>query len=260
MDVVGRLDQHFRDVLLPFVEPSDRGLRESRDGVEVSAVGHGGPAFNTAAVHAAPRDPLRALRWARDLLEGTGRPYSLLVPTELLPHVAPALEQGQLVQVESLPGMVLEPLADPPPVPPALRISRVATADDLAKHATALARGFGAPDPSAALDVFTGALLEDPRVTMLSGFLEDQPDPVATSVSVVTDGVAGVFGVTVADSARRWGAGTAMTWAAVSAGAERGADVAGLQATAMGQPVYARMGFRTVRRYARYAPAMAAQS
>ena len=42
-----------------------------------------------------------------------------------------------------------------------------------------------------------------------------------------------------------------MTWAAVAAGAGRGAAHVVLHASAMGLPVYERMGFETVRPYHR---------
>ena len=46
---------------------------------------------------------------------------------------------------------------------------------------------------------------------------------------------------------------TAATWAAIDAGRTWGCDLATLQASAMGLPVYGAMGFRTVERYVRFA-------
>ena len=43
-----------------------------------------------------------------------------------------------------------------------------------------------------------------------------------------------------------------MTWAAVEAGRAWGSRAATLQASEMGEPVYRKMGFRTVTRYASY--------
>ena len=57
----------------------------------------------------------------------------------------------------------------------------------------------------------------------------------------------------VAPEARGRGVGTALTWAAVQAGVVRGHDIAVLQATPMGLPVYRAMGFETVVEYAEYA-------
>lgn len=59
----------------------------------------------------------------------------------------------------------------------------------------------------------------------------------------VTAGVAGVYAITVHEAAHRRGFGTAMTWAAVAAGARAGVAAVVLQASDMGRPVYERMGF-----------------
>ncbi len=50
-------------------------------------------------------------------------------------------------------------------------------------------------------------------------------------------------------SARRHGVGSALTWAAVDAGRAWGCDTIVLQASEMGFPIYAAMGFRTVVEY-----------
>ena len=70
---------------------------------------------------------------------------------------------------------------------------------------------------------------------------------VATSMAVITGDVVGVFNVQTQPRARGRGFGTALTAAAMEAGRQRGATTAALQATAMGLPVYEKMGF--TRRY-----------
>jgi hypothetical protein len=44
----------------------------------------------------------------------------------------------------------------------------------------------------------------------------------------------------------------ALTWAAAASGFERSCTIASLQASALGEPVYRRMGFETVSEYVRY--------
>jgi GNAT superfamily N-acetyltransferase len=63
-----------------------------------------------------------------------------------------------------------------------------------------------------------------------------------------TDEVVGIHNVATIESARGRGYGTAMTWATI-ADAEPGVRVAVLKASALGRPVYERMGFRAVVEY-----------
>jgi GNAT superfamily N-acetyltransferase len=69
------------------------------------------------------------------------------------------------------------------------------------------------------------------------------------SMTIVTDGVAGIYWVGATEEARGRGLGRAMTAAAVHAGLEMGAHYASLQASPMGESVYRRMGFETIYDY-----------
>ena len=70
--------------------------------------------------------------------------------------------------------------------------------------------------------------------------------PVATSLTFLHGDVAGIYNVATLPAFRGRGLGTATTAAAAAWGRDRGASVAILQATAMGYPIYRRMGFRSV--------------
>jgi len=82
------------------------------------------------------------------------------------------------------------------------------------------------------------------------GYLDDQP--VAVSANLVSRGVVGIYAVATLPEARGRGIGAAMTRRAAQDGFAAGATAAVLQASPMGQPVYARMGFRTIGEYACY--------
>lgn len=69
---------------------------------------------------------------------------------------------------------------------------------------------------------------------------------VATSLGFVGGGAVGIYGVGTVPDARGRGYGSAVTLAAMDWGAEKGADLAILHATELGEPVYRRLGFEAV--------------
>lgn len=73
--------------------------------------------------------------------------------------------------------------------------------------------------------------------------------PVATAGLCLAAGVAGLFLVATLEAARRRGIGTAVTMAPLLAARDRGYAVGVLQASEMGYPIYARMGFTEQFRY-----------
>lgn len=102
-------------------------------------------------------------------------------------------------------------------------------------------------------DTFTAMLADASRRI---GFADDAPEehfigllegvPMAAASLVVAGGAAGIYNVGTLEPARRRGIGAAMTGAAVRRGAERGLELATLQASTMGRPIYERLGFRFV--------------
>lgn len=254
MDLENRLDAHFVSAIAVLVEHvGSEGIHAGRDGIVVTAMGRGGQEFNTAMVIGSTRDPDASIAWACETLEGRGDSSMVQVPDALYDErLGAALRACNLELAEVMPGMVREVSTEAPPLPTGLRIEQVTDQDRLDSYALTTAANFGAPDPRRSLGKFPASLIDDPRVAMMNGYLDDLAEPVATAVSVMTEGVAGVYSITARQDVRRRGIGAAMTWAAMQAGARKGADVAALQATVMGQSLYTGMGFRAVREYLRF--------
>lgn len=76
--------------------------------------------------------------------------------------------------------------------------------------------------------------------------------PVAAAMTLVTHGVAGIYWVGTTPEARGRGLAEACTRLATNAGFDLGAQVAALQASVMGEPIYLRMGYREITRYPWY--------
>jgi hypothetical protein len=120
---------------------------------------------------------------------------------------------------------------------------RIVDAGSLSDYIAVLAEGFGMPKRLAAA-VFTPASLAADDFAMLLAF--DGDTPVASSALAVSGDVAGVYNVGTPPQFRQRGFGEVATRAAIAEGVRRGCTRTTLQASAMGFPIYERMGYRTV--------------
>jgi ribosomal protein S18 acetylase RimI-like enzyme len=70
-------------------------------------------------------------------------------------------------------------------------------------------------------------------------------EPVSIAMTIVNNGVAGIYWVGSLEQARGQGLGRAVTVAATNAGFALGGEVASLQASPLGRPIYAKLGYET---------------
>jgi GNAT superfamily N-acetyltransferase len=167
----------------------------------------------------------------------------------------PTVTQAGLVPEHSAtltPGMVAFPIdgdAITAPAPPELEIRRVIDAAGIDTHCSVLTAGFGS-DPAVALGTACRDLLDRPECVVYVGYAGGEP--VVSGLGWRTGRTIGVYSIATVESARRRGYGAAMTARVMADGASAGCDVAVLQASEMGRPIYERLGFQTVVRYAAY--------
>jgi GNAT superfamily N-acetyltransferase len=119
----------------------------------------------------------------------------------------------------------------------------------IALHRQVVSAGFGS-DPAVAVGTACPDLLGRPDCVVYVGFADGSP--VASALGWRTGRTIGVYSIATVPSARRRGYGAAMTARVVADGIDAGCDVAALQASEMGRPIYERQGFRTVVRYVAY--------
>lgn len=216
---------------------SFRKLAEHADGGEVRTfervfafvTGVPAPLFNGCVLieGASPSALDEALWW----VARSGLPFRVFADGE------PATALNSVLAAHSLdrdtdpyPGMILHPVPDPPSPPAHIEV------------AEGLAPGLATYLPASFPD--------DVDVRVFSAWVDHQPAGV--SIAIRTGEVSGVYGVGTRPQFRRSGVGTALSWAAVDAGREWGCEAIVLQATAAGLPVYERLGFRTIVRYATF--------
>lgn len=188
---------------------------------------------------------------AQEFFAARGRGFSVWVrggQTEDRDLVT-AAEAAGLQFVYEMPEMTLVKKLEPPELPPGVELRRLTAVDqapDFWRVAIASYSDIGFPP-----EVFAGytnhaGLLAENVVAFLA-LLDGEP--VGIAMTMVSHGVAGIYWVGSLEQARGKGIGRAVTVAATNAGFELGADVASLQASPMGKPIYEAMGYESAFEY-----------
>jgi len=218
--------------------------------------------FNQVAVHGDDATA-GAIRDAVATVRSSGAPFALNLRVGTDDRFVLVAERLGLVPLSAepwMPGMALHPLTagrppgDPPPgdtPPPDVR-HEIRLVNDLAgieDHVRVAVEGFDLAEPTARA-IVRPDLLGMPDVYVYVGYAEG----VATTsgMGVRTGQTIGVYNIATVPAARRRGYGASMTARITADGAAAGCDAAILQASAMGYPIYERMGFRTVVNYMAY--------
>jgi hypothetical protein len=211
------------------------------------------PLFNPVYVTGTVTDPEAALAGARDHYAALGLPFVLVFREDTAPGLVTACEAAKMVEHWQMPLMVLDPIPEHgggDPLPKGLEIV-VVDDHNVAAYGGVLASAFGMPKEIVD-SMFGSALVRTEGFTGLLGLLDGEP--VATSGLFVSGTTAGVYNVATLEAARGKGIGAAITWAAALCGRAAGMERSVLQASEMGEPVYARMGYVTPVRYRQFEP------
>ncbi len=150
------------------------------------------------------------------------------------------------------PGMVAFPidhLAAPPRMPAGFEVRRVADTAGLEDHRAVVTEGFAVPR-RVAVETSGPGLLDIPECSLYVGYQDGRP--VTSGMGWRSGRTIGVYAIATVPAARRRGHGEAMTARVVADGIRAGCDVAALQASEAGRPIYERLGFRVDVRYDAY--------
>lgn len=256
------MDRRARAAHLNLVE-SSRRLFELDSGVAVEA-GDGwllgaGTASHPLISNAAFRtddglDPEALLERARRFFGARGRSYAVWarLGVEADRDLVTALDRAGLRQVFAMPEMMLDRPPDPCPPPSGVELRRVATPQEAGAFWEVAADAYatnGFPDEVFRFYDRRQGLWADGVAAFLA-HLDGSPAGIA--MTIVNNGVAGIYWVGTRPAARGRGLATALTTAAVEAGLELGTDLVSLQASSSGRPIYERMGFETIFDYGLY--------
>ncbi|MDH3212906.1 MAG: GNAT family N-acetyltransferase [Myxococcales bacterium] len=221
---------------------------ENQD-VYITCCGVPSAEFNTAFLKTPIRDLDACIRRAARYFGEQKLPYRITVRDGLIADCADGLRAAGYREVARMPGMCLRPIRDASKPHPQLCARLVETPEDLAHFQATAFAGFGLP-PQAGPQFLTEEFWALPNVSLYLGTVEGRP--ACTSAVVTTDAVAGIYWVATLEARRGRGLGEAITWEAVKAGIAAGCELASLQASALGRPVYERMGFETPLHYVHF--------
>jgi len=217
-------------------------------------IAHGSTNFPVGLSNAAARlDPAvpaaEVLARARAHFEGEGRLFTLWVRGAPDADLEAAAESAKLLPVSPVPSpwMVLRKRLPDPAPPRGVRVELVRDESqirDVVVVSQAAWAPAGLPPAETASLLSRADRMLAPHLVWSLAWQDGRP--AACAMALCSHGVAGIYWVGTVPDARRRGLAEIATRAAGNAGFDRGMRVAALQASAMGYPVYQRMGYETV--------------
>ena len=224
------------------------GFVHEDDGILIAAPSRSLAWLNVVFVTRPLRDPTPQLSRAFALLDERKLPFFVHMRGSMDQASERACEALGLVAEHPVPGMALAPIATRANETD-LEIREVIDDVTFADFVGISAQSFDIPlDDAQAM--FLPSSGERSNVCYWTGYADGQP--IACSNLIAFGRIAGINIIGTLEAYRGRGFGAAITQAAINRGAEAGCELAVLQASEMGKPVYERMGFRTVTSYRTY--------
>jgi len=183
-----------------------------------------------------------------------GRGYTLWTGDHADRDLQQAAAAAGLQRLSESPGMVLDAPLPTASDPPGATLRWVDDEESARDFATVSARAYatlGLPEGVCAHLFEHPARIVAPHVISVVASVAGEAR--AAAMAILSHGIAGIYWVGTLESARGRGLGEACTRAVGNAAFERGARLLVLQASAQGEPIYRRMGYREVTRYVWYA-------
>lgn len=232
---------------------SNSVIGEFYDTYDVGIINSGVPnrLFNVVFIKRRSSRPEKVIRTWEQFFESRTLPFRVSIPPGFEDGYVSLLEERGYEQIEAETVMLLSDLPERGGGKTGLVVKRVVTPDELTHFQETAAKGFSLPEGAGPFAI-TAQIRDLPDVDLFIGYTDGRP--ASTSMLIKTGPVAGIYWVATREKYRGRGFGEAITLHAVLAGREQGCAFASLQATAMGRPVYQKIGFINPYDYRVYAP------
>jgi hypothetical protein len=162
--------------------------------------------------------------------------------------------QGLVTFGDPTPQMICHQRLEPGPLPDGIELRAVHDEQGVADFAAVNADAYGTYGMPAEVfvDMFDrpARLLADPDTIIVVAYRDGRP--VATALTFLNGGVGGLQWVGTVADARHMRLGWVVTEWATNVAFDRGASSVTLQASPMGAPLYAKMGYQTLHHYREY--------
>jgi len=229
---------------------SDRGIVEESGGVLLYASGTDFAfVFNGVARTDPSVAPAEVLARADAFFDELHRGYTV-VTAPWDDDLAAHLEAEGLWAFGTSPEMVCrQRLADVEP-PEGIELRQAADDADIADFLAVNAAAYGSlgmPPEAMADSVQRFDRVLEPHIATVVAY--DGDEPVAAAQAALSHGIAGVFWVGTTEAARGRGLGEAVCRWVTNWAFDHGAAAQSLEASVMGEPIYARMGYEELYRY-----------
>ena len=228
------------------------GVVEERYGMLLWRTATPFPVVLNAGVRLYPGDAGSALDAADDFFADRGGSYSLILSERdgADDDLAEQATARGFMAFDPEPEMVRRTPVDERPAPSGIEVrwvDDVAGVADFVAVSDAAYQSLGLPAGVITATVTAPERLLEPHLHTVVAY--DDNRPVAAAQTLLSHGIAGVFFVGVIPDARGRGLADLVTRAATNRGFSAGAEILSLQATAMGEPVYRKMGWESVYDY-----------
>ncbi len=208
------------------------------------------PAITNCAIRLDPHLPaVEVLSRAKSFFHPLQRDFTFYTYGEADLDLEEQLGLANRQPLLDTPVMVLDSEVELPPLPASVEIRLATNEPDILDVSYVNSLGFETLEvPREHTTAIFGVphRLLSPQIITYIAYQFGQP--VSTAMVIMTELVAGIYWVSTTPQARGQGLGTICTSLASNAGWQRGARVASLQASPMGESVYRRIGYRSIER------------
>jgi len=187
-----------------------------------------------------------ALETARSFFGDRGRAFTVFVRNSIDADMVSDLEAQGLKAVSDVPCMIIRQSLEEGGVADGIELRRVRSEEE-AHHMVEIScqayTTLGFPPDEARTLLSRSERLLDPRFQSVVAYRGDEP--LSTATVLRSGGAAGVYWVGTVEAGRRQGLAEACTRQVTNAAFEAGERLVTLQASAMGEPIYERLGYRS---------------